>query len=173
MMIQTHNTQQELALHAMHGLPLEKADSIRKHLELCSDCRNDLEDVCWELALMGVVVRQRELPLGARQRFMEKVADAASVKAKEALAKVASISAAGERRNISADLVGDAGIFHIAPMAERNLDARGTSPIQKKALLHMIAPVSTPSKKAIPGSKVETGVVAASKAMAARIVSIF
>ncbi len=52
-----HNTQEELASYAMQNLPVEESASIRAHLQSCATCRNELAQVCGDLALLGLVGR--------------------------------------------------------------------------------------------------------------------
>jgi anti-sigma-K factor RskA len=87
-----HNTQEELALYAMQGLPVEESASIREHLQSCPACRAALAEVSGDLALLGLAVEQQELPAGARARFLEKIAATPVEKAQEGLALVAPVA---------------------------------------------------------------------------------
>jgi hypothetical protein len=49
-----HNTQEELASYAMQNLPVEESASIRAHLQSCATCRDELAQVCGDLALLGL-----------------------------------------------------------------------------------------------------------------------
>jgi anti-sigma factor ChrR (cupin superfamily) len=82
-----HNTLKELALYAMQGLTVEESAAVSTHLQICLACRTDHAQVGVDLALKGLVVQQRELPLGARERLMERVAGSALRKPQDTLAK--------------------------------------------------------------------------------------
>jgi hypothetical protein len=91
MISDAHGTQEELALYAMQALGVEKSSSLKMHLQICSACRKDLAEVWGEWTLLEFAVQQQELPLGARQRFMERIADSASVKRRDMRAEVPAI----------------------------------------------------------------------------------
>jgi anti-sigma-K factor RskA len=93
-----HIPQEELASYAMQNLPLEESASIREHLQNCAPCRTELAEVCGDLALLGLAVEQRPLPEGARERFLEKIADAPAVKPQDKLAEITPIAAKSTRR---------------------------------------------------------------------------
>jgi anti-sigma-K factor RskA len=93
-----HNTQEELALYAMQGLPLEESASIREHLQTCLPCRTALAEVGGDLALMGLAVEQQELPAGARARFLQKIAASPVEKPHETRAVVTPIALKSTRR---------------------------------------------------------------------------
>jgi hypothetical protein len=164
----THNTLEELALYAMQGLPVEQSASISTHLESCSACRTDHAQVGVDLALMGLVVQQRELPLGARERFMERVADT--------LAKTTTIPVNSASRE-----PGSARIFEISAertacdvdssevKPERKTAPGTTSAVEKKSLLSMSAPASMATGYTLHArSTIETARPAASRFLAAR-----
>ena len=69
-----HITQEDLAFYAMQGLSQEDTASISEHLQSCAPCRAELAGVLGDLALVGLSVKQEQLPLGARQRFLQKLA---------------------------------------------------------------------------------------------------
>jgi hypothetical protein len=124
MMNEVHHTQQELALHAMQRLSVQKANSIHEHLQTCSVCRQDFADLCCELALCGSLVEQRTLPFGAHRRFAERVA------ASENLAFLPT----ADRTSESA--IGNPGMrkksfLHMAPVsAARTKKANGRSQVE-------------------------------------------
>jgi hypothetical protein len=93
-----HNTQEELASYAMQNLPVEESASIRAHLQSCAACRNELAQVCGDLALLGLTVKQQPLPEGARERFLNRVASSAPVKPGDTLAEVTPVPAKSTRR---------------------------------------------------------------------------
>jgi hypothetical protein len=96
-----HNTQEELASYAMQNLPVEESASIRAHLQSCATCRNELAQVCGDLALLGLGVEQQPLPEGARERFLNKIASSPTVKPGEKLAEVVPIPVKSTRRGAS------------------------------------------------------------------------
>jgi anti-sigma-K factor RskA len=95
-----HNTQEELASYAMQNLPVEESASIRAHLQSCAPCRNELAQVCGDLALLGLGVEQQPLPEGARERFLNRIASSPTVKPGEKLAEVTPIPVKSTRRSI-------------------------------------------------------------------------
>jgi hypothetical protein len=180
-MSKAHNTLKELALYAMQDLAVEESAAISTHLQICSACRTDHAQVGVDLALMGLVVQQRELPLGARERLMERVAGSALVKPQDTLAKTTTIPVNSPSRE-----TGRAGILELSvKRTSCNLDStemqsqRKTAPgtnsaIEKKSLLSMKAPASMATRnKPNAKSKITTAVPALSRAAAARIVNIF
>ncbi len=96
-----HNTQEELASYAMQSLPVEESASIRAHLQSCAECRNELAQVCGDLALLGLAVEQQPLPEGARERFLNRIASSPTVKAGEKLAEVTPMPVKSTRRGAS------------------------------------------------------------------------
>jgi hypothetical protein len=96
-----HNTQEELASYAMQNLPVEESASIRAHLQSCAECRNELAQVCGDLALLGLAVEQQPLPEGARERFLNMIASSPTVKTGERLAEVTPMPAKSTRRGAS------------------------------------------------------------------------
>jgi hypothetical protein len=100
-----HNTLEELALYAMQSLPAEESAPIGVHLQTCTVCGTVFGQVSVLLALMGVVVQERALPFGARERLMDRVAVSASVKRQDT-------PAAGLKSRD--DLPGSARIFEIS-----------------------------------------------------------
>jgi hypothetical protein len=93
-----HKTQEELASYAMQGLPVEESASMRAHLQACVQCRTELAEVCGDLALLGLAVKQEPLPVGARQRFLEKIASSPAVTAQATPAEVIPMAVKSTRR---------------------------------------------------------------------------
>jgi Anti-sigma-K factor rskA len=93
-----HNTQEELASYAMQNLPVEESASIRAHLQSCATCRDELAQVCGDLALLGLGVAQQPLPEGARERFLNRIASSPAIKTGEKLAEVTPMPAKSTRR---------------------------------------------------------------------------
>jgi hypothetical protein len=88
-MSDAHGTREEMALYAMQSFPVEKSTPLTMQLQICSACRKDLAEVWGASTRLECAVQQREIPLGARQRFMERVATAASVRQQGLPSKVA------------------------------------------------------------------------------------
>jgi predicted anti-sigma-YlaC factor YlaD len=103
-MSNAHNTLKELALYAMQGLPVEESAAVSEHLQICSACRTDHARVGVDLALRGLVVQQRELPFGARERFMKKVAGSAIEKKSLLGMKGAASMSARNRSNAKSEI---------------------------------------------------------------------
>ena len=76
-----HIAEEDLGLFAMHSCSDEEARAVRAHLEVCADCRAELEQVQGELAMVAMSVEPQPLPDGARQRFVKKIAAAATLAA--------------------------------------------------------------------------------------------
>lgn len=159
-----HNTLKELALYAMQGLPVEESAAVGTHLQICSACRTDHTRVGVDLALMGLIVQQRELPLGARERFMERVAGSAVVRPQDAPAETTTIPVNSAMRE-----PGSVRVFEIS------VERTACNPaIEKKSLLSMKAPTSMAGRnKPNSKSKITTAMPASSRVAAARIVNIF
>jgi len=124
-----HNTLKELALYAMQGLPAEESAAVGTHLQICSACRTDHSRVGVDLALMGLVVQQRELPLGARRRFMERVAGSALVKPPDTPAKTIAIPVNSANREPRGVRIFDISVERTAS----NLDSTEMRPQRKTA----------------------------------------
>jgi heme exporter protein D len=71
-----HISQEELTLHAMQALTSEESAAVRLHLSECAECRKELAEVSGDLALVAMSVDQHEVPEGARQRFIDRIATA-------------------------------------------------------------------------------------------------
>jgi hypothetical protein len=69
-----HIAQEDLALFAMHGCSDEESAAVRAHVKECAVCRAEFEKVSGDLAMVAMSVEQHPLPIGARQRFIEKIA---------------------------------------------------------------------------------------------------
>jgi hypothetical protein len=180
-MSKAHHTLKELALYAMQGLLVEESAAVSKHLQICSACRTDHARVGVDLALRGLVVQQRELPFGARERFMKKVAGAALVKPQDPSAKTTTFPVGSASRE-----PGTARMFEISvERSASNLDSNELQPqrkaalgtnsaIEKKSLLSMKAPASMAARnKPNAKSEITTAMPALSRVAAARIVNIF
>lgn len=180
-----HNTQEELALYAMQELPVEDSSSIRTHLQICPSCCKDLAEVCGDLLLIELAVRQREIPQGSRLRFTERLAT--SPRAHNALAAVPALTEKQESRgNNGDDPHGHAKIFAISvdrvpchlhaavPQPDYRTVAGMNPMVQKKSLLRMKMPASMTTRNgSIPHAKVDTAKPTVSRVVAARVVGIF
>jgi anti-sigma-K factor RskA len=70
-----HFEQEDLALYAMHGSTPAEAALVRAHLAECPACRTELEKISTDLAMVAMSVEQHPLPEGARQRFVDRLAE--------------------------------------------------------------------------------------------------
>ncbi len=140
MMTHARDTEQEVTTQALGA---KRATSIRKPLQFCSTRLNSLADLYTEVRLMGAPVPQRELPQGARARFMEAIASSASI----------TPFPIAEETPINA--------FAKIPIKKKSL-----FPMSSPGL-------GSTGKVANARSRVKTAVVAASNAVAARIAGIF
>jgi hypothetical protein len=90
-----HFEQEDLALYAMHGSTPAEAALVRAHLDDCPSCRAELEKISSDLALVAMSVEQQPLPEGARQRFIDRLAE---LPAPSAPVEVISIASAQPKR---------------------------------------------------------------------------
>ena len=74
MMQNEHIPQEDLVLYAMQAMQSHELAAVRLHLEGCAECRRALAEVEGDLALVAMSVEQKPLPEGARQRFVERLA---------------------------------------------------------------------------------------------------
>jgi anti-sigma-K factor RskA len=75
MMDQQHITHDDLALYALQALSMEESQIAREHLARCAECRGELARLEGGLAALAMSVEQQPLPPGARERFMQKIAE--------------------------------------------------------------------------------------------------
>ena len=71
---QIHIAQEELALYAMQALPEAEQSVVRAHVSGCSICSDELARIQGDLSLVAMSAEQHELPAGAKQRLMERIA---------------------------------------------------------------------------------------------------
>jgi anti-sigma-K factor RskA len=96
-----HIPQDDLALYAMRALSPEEAAQVRAHVDACAECREELAAVSGDLAVVAMSVERQEVPAGARERFLNRIAADArtdSRPAPAAKASVVSIDSAPRRR---------------------------------------------------------------------------
>ena len=77
----THISQDDLALYAMQALSPEESAAVAAHLPMCAACRAEIATASGDLALIAMSVEQHELPLGARERFLSRIAAGGTVSA--------------------------------------------------------------------------------------------
>jgi len=65
---------EDLALHALGALGGEERASLEKHLELCPECRLELDRLRGDMALMSMATSGPKPPQRARQRLLEAIA---------------------------------------------------------------------------------------------------
>ena len=98
-----HISQEDLALYAMQALSPEESAPVRAHLAECAACGAELAEYCGDLALVAMSVDEEPMPVGARQRFLNRVAaDAASAEPATSKTTVVSIDASRPARRIAA-----------------------------------------------------------------------
>lgn len=68
-----HISQEDLALYSMQALSPAQSAEVQAHLSTCPDCRASLAEVLADISLVGMSAPQKEVPEGARQRFMAAV----------------------------------------------------------------------------------------------------
>lgn len=90
-----HFEQEDLALYAMHGSSPAETAQVRAHLDECPACRAELEKVSSDLAMVAMSVDQHPVPDGARQRFIDRLAE---LPAPAAPVEVIPISSASPKR---------------------------------------------------------------------------
>ncbi len=69
-----HIPQDDLALYAMRALSPEEAAQVRAHVDACAECREELAALSGDLALVAMSVERQEVPAGARERFLNRIA---------------------------------------------------------------------------------------------------
>ena len=69
-----HIERDDLVLFAMQLLPREEAEAAAAHIENCPECRRELAEVQGDLALFAQTVEMQPPPSGARERFLQQVA---------------------------------------------------------------------------------------------------
>ena len=69
-----HIPQDDLALYAMRALSPEEAAQVRAHVDVCAECREELAALSGDLAAVAMSVEQQEIPAGARERFLNRIA---------------------------------------------------------------------------------------------------
>lgn len=69
-----HVSQEDLALAALQALSQDESAAVREHLSKCGKCQTELASVRGDLAAVALSVDQKELPAGARERFVQRIA---------------------------------------------------------------------------------------------------
>jgi Anti-sigma-K factor rskA, C-terminal/Putative zinc-finger len=69
-----HIAQEDLALYAMQALSEAEQAAAREHVAQCSVCRGELAQLQGDLALVALSTERHELPAGAGERLMARVA---------------------------------------------------------------------------------------------------
>jgi hypothetical protein len=70
-----HISPEDLALESLRTLPEAESAAVRAHLAKCAECRAQVAEFSGDVAMIGVSVPQHPLPVGARQRFLDRVAE--------------------------------------------------------------------------------------------------
>lgn len=74
-----HPTPEDLALFALGSLPPDEAAAIRTHSSDCKECRAEISQLHLDLAHLALDVPAAQPSAGARQRFMARVENEASL----------------------------------------------------------------------------------------------
>jgi len=69
-----HIPQEDLALYALQALSEEESEAVQLHLDQCASCRGELARLLGNTAVIGLSVQQHPVPLGARQRLLNRIA---------------------------------------------------------------------------------------------------
>jgi hypothetical protein len=69
-----HISQEDLALYALRILSEGESAAVRAHLAECVLCRDELAEFSGAAAMVGLAIPQHPVPVGARQRFLNKIA---------------------------------------------------------------------------------------------------
>jgi hypothetical protein len=70
-----HISQEDLALYALQTLPQGESAAVRDHLSRCDVCQTELAGLTGDLAMFALSVDQKPLPAGARERFVQRIAN--------------------------------------------------------------------------------------------------
>jgi anti-sigma-K factor RskA len=70
-----HISQEDLALYALQTLPPGESAAVREHLFRCDVCQTELAALNGDLAMLALGVDQSPLPVGARDRFVQRIAN--------------------------------------------------------------------------------------------------
>ena len=73
MMDARHISPDDLALYALEALSLDESAAMREHLSECDECQTELARLRGDMAMIALSVDQEPLPLGARDRFLQKI----------------------------------------------------------------------------------------------------
>jgi anti-sigma-K factor RskA len=86
-----HIAETDLALYAMEALTAAEMESVRCHVQVCARCKEEVRQNTVALAAYAQTTEEVELPQGARDRFMARLAE---------MSQSAAIPDAPPRRNI-------------------------------------------------------------------------
>ena len=73
-----HISLEDLISYALQGEGQQESAEMRSHLAECASCSTELARISGDLSLIALSVRPNELPEGARQRFIDRIATAPS-----------------------------------------------------------------------------------------------
>lgn len=69
-----HTAPEDLVLAAMQLLPFQEAEAARRHVKACSACRQEMERVCVDLAILAFTSREEKPTPISRERLLAQVA---------------------------------------------------------------------------------------------------
>ena len=78
MTVSKHISQEDLISYALQGGAQHESAETRSHLSECASCSAELARISGDLSLIAMSVRPNQLPEGARQRFLARIATAPS-----------------------------------------------------------------------------------------------
>jgi anti-sigma factor RsiW len=74
-----HISEEDLVLYSMQSLSAGETATVEFHLEECAECGRHLAEIAGDLALLSLSVDQQPVPVGARDRFVSRVATEAQI----------------------------------------------------------------------------------------------
>lgn len=69
-----HISQEDLALYALQTLSQDESAALRGHLSECDECQAELAGLRGDLAMLALSADQHPLPVGAQERFAQRIA---------------------------------------------------------------------------------------------------
>jgi len=69
-----HIAPEDLVLAAMHLLPFNEAEAVKRHVKACGACRQEMARVCVDLAVLAFTSREEKPSHASRERLLAQVA---------------------------------------------------------------------------------------------------
>ncbi len=89
-----HISDEDLVLYSIQSLSAGETATVAMHLEECAECAGHLAEIAGDLALLSLSVEQVPAPMGARDRFMSRVASESQLASVQSASVPAAESAA-------------------------------------------------------------------------------